>query len=331
MASEPSTLRLRVLQAQMLAPAVRALRLCAVSGPTPLPGFSAGAHLQVKVDLAPGLADWRRYSLVNLDPAPGAAAAPTAYSLAIRREADGRGGSRYLHDHVQVGDELLVQWPRNDFELVAGAGRAVLIAGGIGVTPLASMAATCRSEGRQVRLHYAGRSRAAMALLPELAALLGDDLIVHADDEAAAALDILAILKACTSTDTVYVCGPQPMLDAVLAHTRALGWPSDRLQFELFGAPQAEQGNTGFEVQLARSGQTLTVPPDRTLLSVLNDAGCDLLFDCERGECGVCAVEVIDGDIDHRDHVLTDAERANGRVMHACVSRCRGARLVLDL
>jgi vanillate O-demethylase ferredoxin subunit len=283
--------------------------------------------VRVQVTLPEGGSDWRHYSLVNLQPQADLRA-PREYVIAIRREDSGRGGSRFMHT-VQTGDVLTLEPPKNDFPL--GTGRTVLVAGGIGITPVASMAAQCRAAGQDVRLHYAGRSRALLAFLPELQQLLGDDLRVHADDEAGAPLDVGALLQACGSDDTLHVCGPQPLLDAVLAGAQARGWPRERVRFELFSAPPASDGEAGYEVVLSQSGRTLQVAPGQTLLDCLVAAGCDPMFDCQRGECGVCSVNVLAGEIEHRDYFLSDAEKAAGKVMQICVSRARGPRLVLDL
>jgi vanillate O-demethylase ferredoxin subunit len=178
---------------------------------------------------------------------------------------------------------------------------------------------------------YAGRSHALMALLPELRALLGDALHVHGDDEAGVSLDVDALLDGCAPDDRLYVCGPQPLLDAVLAGARARAWPAGRVHFELFAAALPQSGDHAFELVLAQSGRSCTVAADRSILDCLIDQGCDPLFDCRRGECGVCAVPVIEGEIDHRDHVLTASEKAAGNVIQVCISRARGQRLVLDL
>lgn len=329
-ATAAPALRLRVAAADTLNPLVRRLRLVAHDGAA-LPGFDAGAHVRVKVTLADGRSDWRHYSLVNFSTATDATDAPREYVIAVRREDDGRGGSRFMHQCVQVGDVLDVEPPKNEFPLRTHGGRAVLVAGGIGITPLTAMAARCRATGRAVRLHYAGRSRTLLAFVPELQALLGHDLALHLDDEAGAPLDVDALLDGCGADDQLYVCGPRPMLDAVLARTQARGWTRERVHFELFTTPQAEAGDGSFEVVLAQSGRAVVVPPGRTILDCLIDAGIDPLFDCRRGECGVCSTAVIEGDIDHRDYFLSDAEKASGKVMQICVSRCRGTRLVLDL
>ena len=326
----PHLLALRINEAQLLNPFIRLLRLGAADG-SALPGYSAGAHIKVQVTLPDGQTGWRQYSLINFGTAVAATAAPTEYIIAVRREDSGRGGSRWMHDHVRAGASIVVEGPRNDFALRPTDGCTVLVAGGIGVTPLTSMATQRRAENAQVRLHYAGRSRALMAFLPELQALLGVDLHVHVDEEAGTPLDIAALLDACAPTDQLHVCGPQVMLDAVLAQAHARGWPPERVHFELFAAPTSQAGDQAFELVLAKSGQTLHVPADQSILDVLIAAGCDPMFDCKRGECGVCAVDVLEGEPEHRDYVLTEREKSAGKVIQTCISRCKGQRLVLDL
>jgi len=330
MAAAPQLLTLRVAEARALNPLIRLLRLVAQDG-SALPGFTAGAHLRVQVVLPDGEADWRHYSLIEFSTQPGATEAPREYVIAVRREDEGRGGSRFMHERVQPGDLLTIETPKNEFSLRALESCAVLLAGGIGITPLTSMAAQRKAEGRAVRLHYAGRSRALMAFLPELQQLLGDQLKLHADDEAGAPLDVEALLDGCSPDDQLYVCGPKVLLDIVLAKTQARGWTHERVHFELFTTPAVEAGDRAFEVVLAQSGRTFNVPADQTILDCMIEQGCDPLFDCKRGECGVCSTAVIDGEIEHRDYFLSDAEKASGKVMQICISRARGARLVLDL
>lgn len=322
------TLSLRVIEARDLNPNIRLLQLVAADG-SALPGFDAGAHISVQVPLPGGGHDWRAYSLVQLDPAANLGA-PGAYTIAVLREDKGRGGSLFMHS-VKTGDLLSAKEPKNDFPMHRGPGRVVLVAGGIGVTPMATMAATCRAQGQSVRLYYAGRSRDTMAFLPQLQQLLGDDLIVHSDAEAGAPLAVDALLAQCGEHDHLHVCGPKPLLDAVLAAARARGWPQDRVHFELFAAPAAEEGDRAFEVVLAQSKRTVQVGARQSLLEALIDAGCDPFFDCKRGECGVCTATVLEGEVDHRDYCQSEAERAAGKVMQTCVSRARGPRLVLDL
>jgi len=330
MSMQPVTLRLRVAEARELNPLIRLLRLRADDGSV-LPSYTAGAHIRVQVELAEGTQDWRHYSLVNFAAQADATDAPTDYVIAVRKEAEGRGGSRFMHERVNTGDLVTIEAPKNDFPLHTGLGGTVLVAGGIGVTPLASMAARRRAEGLPVRMHYAGRSRDLMAFLPELQELLGDDLRIHADVEQGGPLDIGVLLDAWVPGDRLYVCGPKVMLDAILAQTQACGWGHDRVHFELFTTPVVEEGDHAFEVELAQVGQRFTVPADQSILDCLIEHGCDPMFDCKRGECGVCAVPVLEGEIDHRDYVLSAREKALGNVMQICISRAKGARLVLDI
>jgi len=323
--TKPAPLRLRVAHAYLPNALVRVLVLRAEEGDL-LPGFTVGAHVQVSVPLAGGT-DWRHYSLVDF---AGTANAPQDYTIAVRLEAEGRGGSRFMHEGVQVGDTLEVLPPKNDFPLHDGAAPAVLLAGGIGITPLASMAAQRCRLGQPVQLIYAGRTRAHMAFLPELTALLGAAMRLHADDECGAPLDVAAVLDACAADAQLYICGPQALLDAVLAAAAERQWPRERLHFELFSMPQAEAGAGAFEVELAQSGLSFTVPAGQTILDCMLEHGCDPLFDCKRGECGVCTLDVLEGTPEHRDYFLSDSEKAAGKLIQICVSRARSARLVLD-
>jgi len=324
--TKPAPLRLRVAHAYLPNALVRVLVLRAEDDSV-LPAFGAGAHLQVQVRLANDVQDWRHYSLVDF---AGTATAPQDYTIAVRLEAEGRGGSRFMHEGVQVGDTLEVLPPKNDFPLHDGPAPAVLLAGGIGITPLASMAAQRARLGQPVQLIYAGRARAHMAFLPELTDLLGDAMRVHADDECGAPLDVAGVLDACTEDAQLYICGPQALLDAVLAQAAARQWPRERLHFELFSTPQVEAGEGAFEVELAQSGLSFTVPAGQTILDCMLEHGCDPLFDCKRGECGVCTLDVLEGTPEHRDYFLSDSEKAEGKLIQICVSRAKSARLVLD-
>ena len=309
---------------------VRCFTLQPLQGST-LPGYTAGSHLRVQVRLADGASDWRAYSLIELDPDVDTTQTRSSYRIAVRLEQPGRGGSRFMHT-LQPGELLRIEAPRNDFELQPAPGQGMLlVAGGIGVTPLTAMAARCRRAGIPVRMVYAGRSRELMAFVPELQRLLGSSLHLHVDEQAGAALDVGRVFAACAPQEQVALCGPTAMLDAARAAAEALGWSSGRLRFESFApaAPQAQ--DHAFELVLAQSGRTLTVAADQTILDCLLEHGHDPLFDCRRGDCGVCAVAVLEGEIDHRDHVLGTAEKASGKVIQICISRARGQRLVLDL
>lgn len=312
-----------------LNPLIRRLVLRTVGG-GPLPGFTAGAHVRVEVKLPGGAKDWRHYSLVRLDPSEMVAGDLDEYVIAVRRESDGRGGSLYMHS-LQVGHQLVAEPPKNDFPLKEHAGRTVLVAGGIGVTPLTAMAVDRKLRELPVAMVYAGRSRKTMAFLPELRALLGNALTVHADEDAGGSLDVNALLDKCGPSDVLYVCGPHIMLDAIQEAAKARRWAPERVQFELFSAPAAQKGDHPFEVILQQSGQSFQVAGGQTILDCLVANGLDPLSDCQRGECGICAVNVIEGEVDHRDHVLTESEKAGGKVIQICVSRAKGNRLVLDI
>lgn len=324
------SLELEVSAVQVLNPLIREYRLRSPDGAA-LPGFEAGAHVKVAVRLPDGSSDWRQYSLINFDTAPAATQRPAEYRIAVREETPGRGGSAFMHHQLKAGDRIQVQPPRNEFALQAHGGTLVLLAGGIGVTPITSMAAAALAQGRAVRMAYAGRSLALLAYREPLQVLLGDRLVLHGDEEAGRLFDVPALLAGCQPQDHLYVCGPQAMLDQVLASARADGWDQSRIHFELFSAPVVQGGDHAFELVLLQSGKTLTVAADQSILDCMIEAGLDPMFDCKRGECGVCAAPVFEGEPDHRDYVLSASEKKANQVIQTCVSRCKGTRLVLDI
>lgn len=294
-----------------------------------LPGFAAGAHLRVQV--APGgIAAWRHYSLVNSDGRADATAAPSAYRIAVRRDDHGQGGSLWMHTQVKPGTRLVTSAPVNAFALDDQADDAVLIAGGIGVTPIVSMAAALSAAGRRYRVHYSARHPDQLALVDELMALAGSNLTLYADQGPLPALELDTLIAGLAPTQPIYACGPAGMIDAVLALAWARGWTRDDIHFELFSAPAPDASDRAFEVELRQSGRVLAVPAGQTILDAMLAAGLDPLYDCKRGECGVCQVPVLAGEVDHRDYCLSEAERGASKVMQICVSRARGARLVLD-
>lgn len=228
-------LSLQVFQVDALNSMIHGLTLRAVDGRA-LPSFDAGAHVRVEVKLPNGQTDWRHYSLINFSTSLGSCEMPDHYTIAVRKEDQGRGGSLFIHS-LKVGDILHVEPPKNDFPLVDFPGHIILVAGGIGVTPLISMASQRLANSQKVSMIYAGRSREMMAYLPEVSALLGDSLRLHIDTEVGAPLNVQALLDECGEHDRIYVCGPKVMLDAVLAETNQRHWPKDRVHFELFAAP----------------------------------------------------------------------------------------------
>ncbi|MGW0331885.1 PDR/VanB family oxidoreductase [Streptomyces sp. NPDC003011] len=280
----------------------------------PLPAWEPGAHIDVV--LGPGLE--RQYSLCG-DPADR-----TAWRIAVLREPDGRGGSAYVHERLAQDDTVRVRGPRNHFPLLP-APRYRFVAGGIGITPIVPMLAAAEAAGAEWSLLYGGRTRASMAFTEELREY-GDRVTIAPQDEAGL-LDLAPVLDGLPEGTLVYCCGPGPLLDAVEERC-----PAGALHVERFQPKVQRAGaDAEFEVELARSGRTLTVPADVSVLDTVRAAGVEVLFSCTEGTCGTCETDVLDGTPDHRDSVLSDEEREAGETMLICVSRCRGKRLVLDL
>ncbi|MHA6627481.1 PDR/VanB family oxidoreductase [Pseudonocardia sichuanensis] len=285
----------------------------------PLPAWEPGAH--VDLVLTPDLT--RQYSLCG-DPAER-----DRWRIAVLREPDGRGGSAFVHEKLLPGATVPARGPRNHFALVP-APHYLFLAGGVGITPIAAMLAAATAAGADWRLVYGGRSAATMAFAAELRAAHGERVHLRPQDEHGL-LDLDALLGAPSPDTLVYCCGPAPLLDAV--EQRCAGWPPGTLHVERF-AP-AEAGAPvlagAFEVELAQSGVTVTVPPDRSVLDALEEAGTAPLSSCREGTCGTCETAVLAGAVDHRDSLLTDDERAAHDTMFPCVSRAACPKLVLDL
>ncbi|MGN8048814.1 PDR/VanB family oxidoreductase [Curtobacterium sp. 22159] len=287
-------------------------------GTATLPGWEAGAHIDVEV--TPGTE--RQYSLVTTTP-------EGHWRVAVLRERDGRGGSAAVHDGFAVDDLVVVGGPRNHFGFDPSR-PAVFVAGGIGITPISAMIAAAEAAGTPWELHYAGRSRAGMAFADELQRAHPERVVVAAADEGRR-VDVAALL-ADPRGAVVYCCGPRRLMDAVEA--AAAHWPAGSVRVERFEpAEDVDAPGEAFEVELAVSGSTLTVPGDRSVLEVAEDAGVFVLSSCREGTCGTCETPVLEGTVDHRDTVLSPAEQADDRTMMICVSRaaagCR--RLVLEL
>ncbi|MES1162099.1 MAG: PDR/VanB family oxidoreductase, partial [Rhizobacter sp.] len=260
---------------------------------------------------------------------PHAAGADEVYRIAVKRAQPGRGGSRYMWS-LERGAELFVAEPANHFELPLDAPQYLLVAGWIGVTPLVGMAEQLAARGADLRMLYAVREAAELAFADRLRPVLGRRLTTFVD-AGGERLDIAAHLSGLHPHALLLICGPLSLLEAARGAWAASGRPAANLRFETFGNSGAV-ANEPFWVRLPRHGIELQVPADRALLDVLNDAGIDTLFDCRRGECGLCAVDVIEahGRIDHRDVFFSADEKRSGRRLCACVSRVSGGGLVLD-
>ena len=274
----------------------------------------------------PAKAGVRSYSLIDWS---GERDTAETYTIAVQREDDGQGGSKAMFD-LRIGAKLSVTEPKNDFELRSSDAPVYLLAGGIGITPLISMAASLAAENRKFRLIYACRTRDIAAYADRLEARF-PEVSIHPDDMAPLDLTALAA-EVREARGDLYMCGPRGMIDAARSAAESAGVPKEQTHVELFATPDAAPtGDQPFEVEIQETGQVFAIPPGQTIISVLNAAGIDLIYDCLRGDCGICQVDVIDGIPDHRDVVLTDAEKAKNDVMHICVSRSKSPRLVLDI
>ncbi|MDI9330354.1 MAG: PDR/VanB family oxidoreductase [Alphaproteobacteria bacterium] len=290
-----------------------------------LPGYHAGAHIDVFI--TPQLA--RAYSLTQ--PSEGQ---PTQhYVMAVSLAAQSRGGSAHMHQHWSPGGCVEVGLPRNLFAMADSDDPVLLVAGGIGITPLLAMAREREAQGRGWHLVLAARSRAHAAYVNELQSMPGV-LQTHFDDEhGGRPLDVSALFHGLNPATQVYCCGPQPLMDKVREVGVALGHPVDRLHFESFGgAPAAPAaGDRTFNVHLKRSGQVVEVPVGVSILDALELAGVIVPSVCREGNCGSCECMVIEGELDHRDQILSEQERQANKSLMICVSRAKSERLVIDL
>ncbi len=288
-----------------------------------LPPFSAGAHIDVHV--APGLV--RQYSLCN------APQETHRYVIGVLRDANSRGGSIAMHA-LQAGQTIAISAPRNHFALADAAPHSLLLAGGIGITPLLSMAEQLARLGKPFELHYCSRTSARTAFLERIGrAAYAPSVKLHFDDgPASQRLDAAGLLQSQPPGTHLYVCGPAGFMEAMLAAAREAGWPEDRLHREYFGAAPIDTRQDGsFEVQIASTGVVIRVDPDRSVVAALAAAGIEVMTSCEQGVCGTCVTRVISGTPDHRDMYLTPLEQARGDQFTPCCSRAKSARLVLDL
>ncbi|QID17647.1 oxidoreductase [Nitrogeniibacter mangrovi] len=286
-----------------------------------LPGFEAGAHVEIR--LPGGMV--RHYSLLN-DPAER-----DRYCIAVARVSDGRGGSALIHQQLRVGMEVLVSAPRNNFPLDGSDAPCVFIAGGIGITPFLSMIRTCVRIGRPWQLHYGTRNRLRAAFYEVLTAEFPRQCHLHFDDEAGGApLEVASLIEAVPVHSHLYCCGPTPMMEAV-KHATA-DWPAEQIHFEWFSSPELpNRAESAFDVIIASTGARYPVPPGKSILEVLEAHGALVPAACREGLCATCRTRVLEGVPEHRDCVLTQAEREANDQMLICVSRALSDKIVLDL
>jgi vanillate monooxygenase ferredoxin subunit len=286
-----------------------------------LPSFTAGSHIDVEI--LPDIV--RQYSLMN-DPAETA-----RYSIAVLREPKSRGGSVAVHQNLKVGDALRISEPRNHFGLAAGARRSLLLAGGIGITPLYSMAHELSRKSGEFELHYCARSPGRAAFVGSMRKeAWGDHVHWHFDDGPASQKLDLDLLSGPKADDHLYVCGPPGFIEYILGAARERDWRPEHVHREYFAAaPVTAVPTESFSVQVASTGAVFEVPPGRTIVDVLAEGGVEIPTSCAEGVCGACVTKVLSGIPLHRDMVLSDDERANR--LTPCCSRSRTPLLVLDL
>jgi vanillate O-demethylase ferredoxin subunit len=316
-------MRVRVRSRQTEALHIASYELVAPDGGE-LPPFEAGAH--VDVHLPGGLT--RQYSLCN-DPRER-----DRYVIAVLRDAASRGGSVALHEQVHAGDLLDIGMPKNHFELARPPGRSLLLAGGIGITPLLAMAETLAARGDPFTLHYGARSAASMAFRARIErSAWAASACFHLDDgPAAQRLDLAPLFGGPPDAAHVYVCGPQGFIDAVLAAAASAGWSDAFVHREYFGAKVAPASAEGsFDLRLARSGRQVHVAAGQSAAQALAAQGIEVPVSCEQGVCGSCLTRVLEGRCDHRDLYLTADEQARNDCFTPCVSRAKSPLLVLDL
>ncbi|WP_043112212.1 PDR/VanB family oxidoreductase [Solimonas flava] len=316
-----ATTQARIIRRRMLADGILGLTLERIDG-EPLAAADAGAHIDLH--LPNGLV--RQYSLSN---------APTGrtYELGVLLDPGGRGGSICVHEDLHEGQVLTIGAPRNLFRLVAGARRSLLVAGGIGITPIISMADTLHAAGKAFELHYCCRSASRAAYRDRLgSAAYADHVRFYYDDAPQdGRLDTDALLASPAKDLDLYVCGPGGFMDHVMGRARAAGWPESNIHAERFSADVADRAGDAFELVLARSGRVLRVATEQSVLDVLREAGVQVPVSCEQGICGTCITRVLEGQPEHRDVFLTEDERACNDRFTPCCSRARSARLVVDL
>jgi tetrachlorobenzoquinone reductase len=317
-----SMMQVRVKRISYEAENVNSYELVAPGGGDLFP-FTAGSHIDLH--LSNGMI--RSYSLVNDQ------SEQNRYVVAVNRDAASRGGSGFIHETVRVGDIITISHPRNNFVLHENAGHSVLIAGGIGITPLLAMVRRLEALGRSWELFYAVRTRFTAAFLDELNALRPDvhlNLHVNFDQEPSGRMfDLSSIVKSAPADTHLYCCGPTPMLQAFEAATTDR--PADHVHVEYFKAKEKPAVEGGFEVRLARSNRTITVEAGKTILDTLLDAGIAANYACTEGVCGTCETRVIEGIPDHRDLFLSKEEQATNKTIMICCSGAKSPTLVLDL
>lgn len=316
-----NTIDVRVAAIEQVTPLIKHFKFEKEDG-SKLPPFSGGSHIVVIMD-AEGRTYRNPYSLM------GSPTDTDAYHISVRRQENSRGGSAYMHENISVGMRLKITHPVNLFTLAKMAHKHILIAGGIGITPFMSQIEDLNRVGAEYELHYAVRSYQQAAFIEELQKTCGNKLKFYSDADNKR-LDLEGLLSDQPLGTHVYVCGPSPMVVAVLETAKNLGWPESNVHHEQFSAPPVGEA---FKVQLVKSGIEVEVPAEMSMLEAIEAAGVQPEYLCRGGVCGRCELDVVesDGGLEHNDHFLTESEKASCKKIMPCVSRTKGKRLMLDL
>ncbi len=315
-------LSVKVIRKQKEAEDIVSLELGRADGGS-LPSFSAGSHIDVRIK--PDLI--RQYSLCNHPEERH------RYLIAVLRDPASRGGSAAIHDEIQEGDLMEISEPKNHFMLMR-ARRSLLFAGGIGVTPILCMAERLAHTGDDFELHYCTRSSDRTAFRNRIAgSYFADQVYYHFDDgDDTQKLDLHELLDVPDNSTHMYICGPAGFLDYVCQTAQDCGWRSGNVHYEYFSAPPADTSNDStFDVEIAGTGEIISIPPGRTVTNVLKQHGVDIGVACQRGVCGTCVTRVLEGIPEHRDHYLSTEEKAKNDQFTPCCSRSKTSLLVLDL
>lgn len=297
---------------------ISVFEIASVDG-SPLPSFEAGAHIDLLLN--PGLI--RQYSISN---EPGS----SIYRLGILNDKKSKGGSRLIHQTLNVNSQIKITSPRNHFPLNMSAEHSLLIGGGIGITPMISMAYALKKSGKSFDLHYVCRSRDKAAFLEELTEQFGFSLCLHFDDEINTSFNVSEVLERPSSDVHLYVCGPSGFMDWVISEAKKKNIPEKNIHYEYFSAEVDIKGNE-FEVFAKNSNVTVTVKSDQSIANALKSAGVKVKVSCEEGVCGTCICDVVEGIPDHRDHFLTDDEREDNDQIALCCSRAKTEKLILNI
>lgn len=319
--SHADTIPVRVVAVEQVTPQIKHFKLVAIDG-SRLPAFSGGSHIIVVMHDVDRV-HRNPYSLLSVP------AQLESYEIAVRRMEQSRGGSHFMHDSVSVGSTLEIAHPVNLFGLSKIGRKHILIAGGVGITPILGQMEDLHQDGVPYEIHYSVRSPEHAAFLSRLQQRAADRLKVYYDSSGHA-IDFDGLLSTQPLGTHFYVCGPAGMIELIVAKARAWGWPESHIHWEQFRAPPAGEA---FDVHLAKSHLDVHVVPDQSLLESIEAAGVEVPYLCRGGVCGFCRTDVLDldGELIHNDHYLSDEEKASGKVIMPCVSRARCKKLVLDL